>query len=447
MKKNRNELLNYIAAVAIMFLQPSVYAQTAPSLDPLGCTNLTDAQLNNAGYETVRDHGAVGDGITNDTAAIQAAINAGLENRRMVYFHPGDYLIRDTLQVRQEPYQANGNDDPQRFGITLLGSYCGTEKPTIRFPRLTGDAHAQQTNESEIAINPKPVLLLMRDSGPPSNPSNRPVTLGREPSEDDDIADDSDSSRDWNQVVRNLRIVTGPNPGVVGIRHLGAEGSSAQEVTIDATGGYAGFYHVNSSGGYTYNAEVIGGKYGLFIPFGRGGATVISGLKLSDQEHTPIIVHHYAPTTLIGADIKHNDGRIVGGINGTFLNNGNDEFRSINTSLRGSQRSGGHLTLVDGQIEITGDGAEPIFENTPSGNFGVIGDRSVYMKNMYFKTPNPRTVLENGPAGGRLSMAGGNNWFHVTEYSASGSFDENSSAGTKLIHGVATENTYYDDPQ
>lgn len=45
-------------------------------------------------YEVnVKDHGAVGDGLANDTAAIQSAINAALALGATTYFPPGTYVI------------------------------------------------------------------------------------------------------------------------------------------------------------------------------------------------------------------------------------------------------------------------------------------------------------------------------------------------------------------
>lgn len=45
---------------------------------------------------SVKDFGAVGDGITNDTAAIQAAINANIGT---VYFPDGEYLVTDSIRL------------------------------------------------------------------------------------------------------------------------------------------------------------------------------------------------------------------------------------------------------------------------------------------------------------------------------------------------------------
>lgn len=51
------------------------------------------------GYVTPQDYGAVGDGVTDDTAAIQAALNAMPSNGGTVFFPAGSYLITSMLTV------------------------------------------------------------------------------------------------------------------------------------------------------------------------------------------------------------------------------------------------------------------------------------------------------------------------------------------------------------
>jgi len=45
----------------------------------------------------VKDYGAAGDGVTDDTTAIQAAINAGVAAGRRVFLPPGTYLLSDDV--------------------------------------------------------------------------------------------------------------------------------------------------------------------------------------------------------------------------------------------------------------------------------------------------------------------------------------------------------------
>jgi hypothetical protein len=49
---------------------------------------------------SVKDFGAVGDGVADDTAAIQAALNAGSSTGAPVYLPPGTYLISSTLTIQ-----------------------------------------------------------------------------------------------------------------------------------------------------------------------------------------------------------------------------------------------------------------------------------------------------------------------------------------------------------
>ncbi len=78
---------------------------------PTGATSLqssTAADVANYVLTSVKAYGAKGDGVTDDTAAIQAAINSGLS----VYFPPGVYRTTATLTVQA----------PQNDGQILRGA-------------------------------------------------------------------------------------------------------------------------------------------------------------------------------------------------------------------------------------------------------------------------------------------------------------------------------------
>ena len=80
---------------------------------------------------SVKDFGAVGDGVTDDTAAIQAAINSLPASGGSVYFPAGVYKITSTIQV------GNGTNSAlsTKNSVQLLGSGCapfqGTSAGTV----------------------------------------------------------------------------------------------------------------------------------------------------------------------------------------------------------------------------------------------------------------------------------------------------------------------------
>jgi hypothetical protein len=78
----------------------------------------------------VKDYGAYGDGIHDDTAAIQAAINAHVSDRKgSVYFPTGEYIIAGDLQTSINEINYNSQlyipfraaNSPDRMQVRLIG--------------------------------------------------------------------------------------------------------------------------------------------------------------------------------------------------------------------------------------------------------------------------------------------------------------------------------------
>jgi hypothetical protein len=64
-------------------------------------------------YISVKDFGAVGDGVTNDTTAIQNAVNFGITNGNAVYFPAGDYNVTNQITI---------NGSVKLYGTTFLAT-------------------------------------------------------------------------------------------------------------------------------------------------------------------------------------------------------------------------------------------------------------------------------------------------------------------------------------
>jgi hypothetical protein len=107
-------------------------------------------------FVSVKDFGAVGDGVTDDTVAIQAAIDACEVLKKPVFFPVGTYIITSGLTVQQKEVHVIGEGSESTIldfnlssGVALDCGYAGGGTFwgwTIRDIQLKGNASGAETN-------------------------------------------------------------------------------------------------------------------------------------------------------------------------------------------------------------------------------------------------------------------------------------------------------------
>jgi hypothetical protein len=114
----------------------------------MALTKVSYSMINGAPVN-VRDYGAVGDGVTDDTAAIQTALTSLTSySKRSLYFPPGTYLISATLTApiglsSAQIFGSSGYDfgsplnNAQRTSIKWMGA-TSTTTPMVLFDRSNG---------------------------------------------------------------------------------------------------------------------------------------------------------------------------------------------------------------------------------------------------------------------------------------------------------------------
>jgi polygalacturonase len=198
---NASIVMKLLILGAISILSVAVFSLNRQNReDKLDRVNKNDLNRENivfpadAGVLNVKDFGAEGDGVTDDTAAIQAVLNAHPNGQRIIYLPNGTYLVSRTITW---PAGIPGQSDYKR--TTLQGQSEGGV--TIKLK----DSAAGFTN----ATTPKAVIF----TGPP--PAQR-----------------------FGNSIRNLTVDTGNNnPGAIGIQFNASNQGSIRHVTIQSGDG------------------------------------------------------------------------------------------------------------------------------------------------------------------------------------------------------------------
>jgi MYXO-CTERM domain-containing protein len=302
--------LSTILGIGVLLLAPAAFADL--TLPPL-VTSMGHSgdPIVHAGFLDVTLYGADPTGTTDSTKAIQAAINDARDYMMTTYLPAGTYLVSDTLVGSEDGngggatfcYQVAGN-----LGTAMGGEFVGAQAPTLIGPPSGPRAILKLKDASAgfgSTSSPKPVVHFV-DLGPPSQYVNAVVGAF-------DCL--------MYSVIRDVDVELGTgNAGAVGIQYYSAQFSYMANVSVDATGGYAGIQGAPATSDWS-NLAVTGGQYGILLDnagtsslagvtvsgqttaglaLSASGAIAVTGFQITETTATPIVVNAFNGVPQIG---------------------------------------------------------------------------------------------------------------------------------------------------
>jgi len=386
-------------------------------------TNGSCVQFNSysdLGYINVREapYNAAGNGTTDDTHAIQTAMDDAFTAGKAVYIPSGTYLVSGTLNMHNSNYYTNPNgtttcvnttntcpfDNVKRPGYQIIGSRQGSV-PIIKL----ADGAAGFSNSNPTPGNYKPVFQAWLCTQSKVNPLN--TCAGNTP------------NQNYTQIIRNLEINLGNgNNEAVGIEMRSAEGSGIGNVKIDAGGtnppttqALAGIYDLPGSGGSVEDLTVNGGQYGIYAPDAQP-SPMVAGLTLSGQTTNAVYYGGSGPLTIVGFNISGAPSPAVAGL--ALTGSGDDH-----------QEGASNLDLIDGSLSFANGNSNHIIEHS---------DRNLYVRNLYANKYNCISWnLATTPNSCDAANSTTTNWVHINEYVRSKNYPNN----VRLINGNYEPNT------
>ena len=264
-------------------------------------------------------YSAAGDGVTDDSAALQSALDDAYANRMAVLLPAGrTYLLARQLRA----VQRTGLPPNREHGYQLIGTR-GPTPPVLRVPD-----HADPTAFPSIGLSSleagyiaRPAVLFERHG---------PAALNRS-----GMANDAPSH--YSAMLRNVAIDLGDNPTLSGVSMSGAQLCSIEDVTIRGERFTAGVVGLPGSGGYSANIHVTGGQFAVWQQQFRPNPSVTGLVALNQSVAAVLLEMSRGPLVLSGFVI-------------------NSSLASVTAGVMASRSKGadGSLSLEDGMIVLTG---------------------------------------------------------------------------------------------
>jgi hypothetical protein len=282
----------------------------------------------NAGVLNVRDYGAKGDGVTDDTAAINKAIadstptpNTGdfWGQAKIVYFPAGTYIVSAPLNKQD----AAGNPT---YGMVLIGE--SEDTTTIKLA----------SGASGFGDTAHPLGMIHPNSDPAAGWSPVP----------------GDGNAAYQNTIQDLTVDIGTgNPGAIGIDYLASNLGAIRNVTVQASSGSDGVTGIRMTrqdigpallenvtvNGFPVGLDVSNLQYSLTLDHVTLNDQTVAGLRNAQNQ---VAVSDLTATTAAPAIVNSSsDGEVVlagtvlhavSGYTGPLISNqGTIVFRNSNT--------------------------------------------------------------------------------------------------------------------
>ncbi|MCH5372778.1 MAG: glycoside hydrolase family 55 protein, partial [Planctomycetes bacterium] len=198
-------------------------------------------------------YSAKGDGVTDDTEAVKAAISDAYESDLDVYFPSGTYLVSESLRLtKTTPINEDG-----------------------------GKVRAAEETKAYSLIGAPGAVLKLKDGATVTDNTWIKFQFVKRDGRR------NDATRSYSHLIRGLTLDAGRNPDVTVLSMDAAQASYIQSVTIVGQAFDAGIEGLPGSGGLAVNVSVRGGNVGLRQRGYRPTPTV-SNVRLVDQARAAV---------------------------------------------------------------------------------------------------------------------------------------------------------------
>lgn len=361
------KILSVILLISSFSLQHAgaQYAPTATELNSIGV-------LNASSYP-----GVVGDGITDVSNALLAAIDEAYTSQKVLLLESGTYLVSKQLLFKQD------FDNKKYRAHQFIGSTTGA-RPVILLKSGSADF--------QIPSNSKAVIRFMCEDDP-----DRPTDKGEKP------------SINFNQGIRNIDIrIEDNNPGANGIHFTGAQQCFIEDVKITMNSGFAGIYEAPGTSVVLGNIEIENGQYGIYMT--EDPTACFQNITLKNQSVAAIFNSKWVfPTVFTGLHIIKDMAPAI------ILDGGSHSQSWAKSSV----------TIVDGIIEFAQESEEPAIDNRTG--------KALTLHNVFFL--NAGTIVKGMNANGNIQSSVPASWSCVKEFG----YTVDDASGVNFINGVLSQ--------